>query len=61
MPIHIQPWCIADTQSWAIVEKVSQRVVFETNQVAVVLCLNTSRYTAIPIRQWLQYLNRQSR
>lgn len=47
--------------SWVIVETATDRVLMETYQRAVVDALNTARYTAVPILEYLQGLNRKQR
>jgi len=43
--------------SWVIREKATKRVLFETFDYAKVAALNTEKYEAIPIRQYLAELN----
>jgi hypothetical protein len=47
------------TASWVIVETATQRVICETFSAKVVAALNTKRYSAVPIGEWLGSLNRK--
>lgn len=46
------------TASWVIVNKETGVAVFETYQESVTLKLNTAKYEAIPVLNYLQQLNR---
>jgi len=50
--------CYFLSSSWVIREKSSGRVVRETFSAKVVVVLNTARYEAVPILEYLQSLNR---
>lgn len=45
--------------SWVILEKNSRKVLFETFDRRKVDALNTTRYEAIPIGEYLESLNRR--
>lgn len=45
--------------SWVILEKSSRKVLFETFDRRKVDALNTARYEAVPIDQYLASLNRR--
>jgi hypothetical protein len=45
------------TASWIIREKATGRVIAETFKANVASAINTARYEAIPIRQYLASLN----
>jgi hypothetical protein len=47
------------TASWIIREKETKRVICETFNRRAVDALNTTRYEAVPILEYLQSLNRQ--
>lgn len=47
------------TASWVIREKATRKVLFETFNRKIVEALNTDRYEAIPILEYLQSLNRK--
>lgn len=47
------------TASWVIRDRVSGKVLFETFNPKIVAALNTSRYEAVPILEYLQSLNRK--
>lgn len=49
------------TPSWVIRETATGRVLFETFEAEVVAKLNTARYEAVPILQYLQEVNRAAR
>jgi len=46
------------TASWVIREKASGKVLFETFDVKKVNALNTTKYEAVPIQEYLASLNR---
>lgn len=46
------------TASWILREKSTGRVICETFDVRAVQALNTEKYEAVPILQYLQELNR---
>lgn len=46
--------------SWVIREKSTGKVIFETFDRRKVDALNTAKYEAIPIRQYLEELNRKA-
>jgi hypothetical protein len=46
------------TASWVIRETATGRIVCETYSAVIVAALNTARYEAVPILQYLQELNR---
>ncbi|CAH0444296.1 hypothetical protein LMG10661_00775 [Ralstonia syzygii subsp. syzygii] len=48
---------LARTASWIIREKASKGVLFETFDNLVVERLNTSKYEAVPVLQYLQEFN----
>lgn len=48
---------LARTASWIIREKVSKAVLFETFSKLVVDRLNTAKYEAVPVLQYLQEFN----
>lgn len=45
--------------SWVIIEKSTGDAILETFSKRVVDCLNTEKYTAVPILEYLQKLNRK--
>ena len=45
------------TASWVIVNIVTGESLFETFDPAKVAALNTVKYKAVPILEWLQHLN----
>lgn len=47
------------TASWVIRTKCTKEVVMETFNPAVVECLNTTKYEAVPILAYLQEINRK--
>jgi hypothetical protein len=47
------------TASWVIREKESKQVIMETFDPAKVAALNTDKYEAVPILEYLQSLNRK--
>jgi hypothetical protein len=49
------------TASWVIRERSTGRVIAETFNPAVVAALNTSKYEAVPILEYLYSLNRAAR
>lgn len=51
----------SEPASWVVQEIATNRVLFETFDKAVVDALNTQRYQAVPILQYLQSLNRELR
>ena len=48
---------LARPASWVIVNKHTNKAVFETYQESTIHKLNTSKYKAIPILNYLQSLN----
>jgi hypothetical protein len=48
-----------ETASWVIREKATGRVILETFNPKVVTALNTAKYEAVPILDYLVALNRQ--
>ena len=46
------------TASWVIVNKETGQSVFETFDARKVAALNTEKYKAVPILEWLQHLSR---
>lgn len=52
---------LSRTASWVIKDKTNGAVLFETFNPQVVERLNTKRYEAVPILQYLQELNREIR
>lgn len=46
------------TTSWVIVNKETGAALFETFDALKVAALNTDKYKAVPILEWLQHLNR---
>lgn len=46
------------TASWVIVSKETGESLFETFDPRKVAALNTDKYKAVPILEWLQHLNR---
>jgi hypothetical protein len=46
------------TASWVIVNRVTGAVLFETFQESITLKLNTGKYQAMPVLQYLQQFNR---
>ncbi|MDO3558182.1 hypothetical protein [Ralstonia pseudosolanacearum] len=48
---------LARATSWIIREKVSKGVLFETFSEQVVARLNTNKYEAVPVLQYLQEFN----
>lgn len=51
---------LSRTASWAIVELSTGKVVFETfNETLATKHLNTAKFKAVPILEWLQSLNRK--
>ena len=46
------------TASWVIVNNETGQSVFETFDPAKVAALNTEKYKAVPILEWLQHLNK---
>lgn len=51
---------IMKTASWVVREKATGRVIMETFNARVVKALNTAKYEAVPILDYLQSLNRRS-
>lgn len=49
---------LARTASWVIRERATGTVLFETYQESITLKLNTAKYEAVPILEYLQSLNR---
>ena len=49
------------TASWIIVNRATGQVVFETFQLSVAGKVNTDKYEVVPILEWLQRINRQSK
>ena len=47
------------TTSWVIVNIETDESIFETFDSAKVAALNTVKYKAVPILEWLQHLNRK--
>ena len=47
------------TASWVIVNLETDEALFETFDSAKVTALNTVKYKAVPILEWLQHLNRK--
>ena len=47
-----------ETASWVIVNLETGASLFETFDPAKVAALNTAKYKAVPILEWLQHLNR---
>lgn len=47
------------TASWVIVNLETDQAVFETFDAAKVAALNTVKYKAVPILEWLQHLSRK--
>jgi len=47
------------TASWVIVNLETDESLFETFDPAKVAALNTTKYKAVPILEWLQHLNRK--
>lgn len=52
---------LSRTASWVIREKVSKAVLFETYNRMIVDRLNTEKYEAVPILQYLQEFNQSVR
>lgn len=52
---------LARTASWVIQEKETGRVICETFSDRVVEALNTAKYVAVPILEYLQGINRAIR
>jgi hypothetical protein len=46
------------TASWVIINKATRQAVFETFNENTAKAVNTARYEAVPILQYLQQLNR---
>lgn len=46
------------TASWVIVNKETNESLFETFDARKVEALNTDKYKAVPILEWLQHLSR---
>lgn len=46
------------TSSWIIVNRATGAVLFETFQESITLKLNTAKYQAVPVLQYLQQFNR---
>ena len=49
------------TASWVIVEKATNKALFETFNEAIVGKINESKYQAVPILAYLQQFNQQVR
>ncbi len=47
------------TASWVIREKATGKVLFETFNASIPGMLNTAKYEAVPILEYLQSLNRK--
>lgn len=45
------------TASWVIREKATGKVLFETYESTIVGALNTAKYEAVPILEYLQSIN----
>lgn len=52
---------LSRTASWVIREKVSKGVLFETFNPMIVERLNTQKYEAVPILQYLQEFNSEAK
>lgn len=48
------------TASWVIREKATGKVILETFNAKAVAALNTAKYEAVPIQQYLSGLNKQA-
>jgi hypothetical protein len=51
---------LSKTASWVIVDLLSNQPVLETFSKQVADAINTNRYKAVPILEWLQSLNRKA-
>jgi acyl-ACP thioesterase len=51
---------LARTASWVIVNTETNEPVCETYSDKLVQALNTNKYKAVPILEWLQSINKQS-
>lgn len=49
---------LSRTASWVAVNKESSEAVFETFQESIIEKLNTTKYKAVPILEYLQSLNK---
>ena len=47
------------TSSWVIINLETDESIFETFDPVKVAALNTTKYKAVPILEWLQHLNRK--
>jgi hypothetical protein len=52
---------LSRTASWVIREKTTKKVVLETFNAQLVELLNTAKYEAVPILEYLQEVNRIAR
>ena len=46
------------TASWVITDKATNKAVMETFNADIIPCLNTDKYNAVPIMEYLQSLNK---
>lgn len=51
---------LSRTASWVIVDKVTGKAMLEVWQASVAAKVNTDKYRAVPILEYLQSLNRKS-
>ena len=53
-------WADMKTASWVIRERATGRALFETFNPKVALAINTAKFEAVPILEYLQSLNRSA-
>lgn len=59
--ISAQEYGLRDTASWVVVELKTDKPVFETYSKRMVDNLNTKKYKAVPVQDWLANLNNEIR
>ena len=51
---------LLETASWVVVDKASNAALFETFSQRIADAINTDKYRAVPILEYLQSLNRKA-
>ena len=49
------------TSSWVIVDKITNKAIFETFNETLAIKINVEKYEAVPVLQYLQNLNKTIR
>lgn len=49
------------TASWVIVDKITNKAIFETFSESILGKINVEKYQAVPVLEYLQNLNKQIR